>query len=589
MRELDRIREIIKKNEVEYAKISSNKELLEEIVNSFLLARHENINEIKMITDSQLNYLFSENIINIDDIMLIKKCRNARNMNIYITDVDFENLYQVFDKITATILKKINDIDMGLFNVNYKELLKKVEHLFINLDLDDVDILYHLIEKEDISDDEKIKLLMYISNTIYERRNYYANSIYEQGMSDSECIELFKKYHYSEEDYHTLTPDNKALLKGKGVYDIVDGILKVLDDKKINLKNNCGNNLLMGKQKNVVLMLVESNPNMVLDTINDFIEYCHLKEDEPINFYWLMIIPGRFSAREKEYKERRKKDGGTSNGKTEPRSNDDFRKNLKYFSEMCYHIYGTKVRFLDRLMDKSNGLLLDQSHEKVLRIVEVLKLYGLREKDFFECASTIFKGKNHAHILDVAIELDCLDYLKQNQSRLGIRTIKRPFEDYLYVAKTKNLFTYSSWTNFGNEHLDNQLQLQLSKIEDYFTSHPDCISVKYEELESVQKQFREIDNIVDNAPFKINEIQDNIESDEYLSVLENNYKENDYLYVVDGIRISRIKVLRVMNTLLDKEVGSSKIAYAIARHSFLTLDEMKRIFNALNDKKGKML
>ena len=63
------------------------------------------------------------------------------------------------------------------------------------------------------------------------------------------------------------------------------------------------------------------------------------------------------------------------------------------------------------------------------------------------------------------------------------------------------------------------------------------------------------------------------------------------LYIIDGIRVSRMKVIRYISTLLFNGLDESfdMLMYAITKNSLLTSDEYKKIetaiYELLNEKK----
>lgn len=107
---------------------------------------------------------------------------------------------------------------------------------------------------------------------------------------------------------------------------------------------------------------------------------------------------------------------------------------------------------------------------------------------------------------------------------------------------------------------------ELGRFENYCNRYYEENVTKYDEYDTVISD-NENDNI---TSMSLNNI--------YIRELDDAYKVSEYLYDIDGVMISRFKVLRVFETLLSNRLGNlDGLFVAITRNSILTKDELERI------------
>lgn len=107
---------------------------------------------------------------------------------------------------------------------------------------------------------------------------------------------------------------------------------------------------------------------------------------------------------------------------------------------------------------------------------------------------------------------------------------------------------------------------ELGRFENYCNRYYEENVTKYDEYDTVISD-NENDNI---TSMSLNNI--------YIRELDDAYKVSEHLYDIDGVMISRFKVLRVFETLFSNGLGNlDGLFVAITRNSILTKDELERI------------
>lgn len=107
---------------------------------------------------------------------------------------------------------------------------------------------------------------------------------------------------------------------------------------------------------------------------------------------------------------------------------------------------------------------------------------------------------------------------------------------------------------------------ELGRFENYCNRYYEENVTKYDEYDTVISD-NENDNI---TSMSLNNI--------YIRELDDAYKVSEHLYDIDGVMISRFKVLRVFETLLSNGLGNlDGLFVAITRNSILTKDELERL------------
>ena len=584
MDELERIKLLVKNN------IYNNNYTQDELDNfslimSKILKIRDKKENVSFFDRDNIQFLLHQSIITEIDSKLLDSYRIALRIGKNLSDESENKLNDILLKIS----NKLKEINNSLENTNIKLLYGKINNSLNDLTMDDIKILFDIIKNSNCDILEKRDLLIYISLNVIKFSNVKGKNVLKNNitLSDTDLEQLFSKYGYS---YNTFSELNKNLLKQKGNYYQIDEILKVLQHYHINLNNNGGHNLLEEKNKNLVEIFLKSNKDCV-EKIISFANKYKIMYNNEIDFYKMIISPSKFIVSKKNLHSKYKEDNNSESFG----SHQDFMDNVEFFDRMCQMLYHGEVNFFERLYSKRNGSLLDYPHKRIKEVERILKTYGLKEQDYFESATTVFALMHQADVLDLAIELNMLDYLKENQSRFILSINDNSFDEIYVASLDKEKYLKKTWKKDFKGERRESIALKQSDIRKMIEYNPSIIPYRIVNDEKYQKLFRTFDNRMKNAVFDINsalqEIEDNLFSP--LNVLEENFKVNDYLYVVHGIRISRLKVLRIYSALKNIETHNdnavnNKLIYAISKNSYMTSSDVKLVLNEYLNAKEKM-
>lgn len=580
MNDLDLIKKIVEQNskvdigytDEELHKLNTINEILKEI--------NTDNSKLSLISDELLNFLKEKNIINEIDVRNIKPYIVFVKYKKILPKESLENLQKIMNKITS----KIKEINKKLDNKEVKILQEKINNDFKNINDGDLTLLFKMIKESDLPLEKKRDLFIFVSLKSVKYEDEYEEDYKEidetkKGLEEEACIELFKKYNY---DFLCLDEEHREIIKEKGNYEQIDKIFKVLQDNGIDL-NNCNNvNIFKIKPENIVRILIKSNSNCV-ERIIEFCRQHDIKKDGEIDFYTMIKSPSRFVLRKREYKSRKNGGKGGNSSREDGGAHQDFIANVEYFDGICKRLYDGKVDFLKTFFFKNkDGCLLDFPHSRILEIVKVLKTYGLEEKDYFNAATSVFVSKHQEDILDLAIELDMLDYFKENQSKLSM-SVNNNSLDYIYLAsRSTSMYLKPRGSSEFDGGKKKKLVLRANEIAEELKHTKIPRGIK--EIPFNEEALKTFEERLQNEPFDISVALNIIKKDEVtpLKVLEENFKKDDLVYEICGIRISRIKVLRIYSALSELELDPYKgeyslLTYALTRNSYITGEDVYKL------------
>lgn len=579
---------------------------------------------IASLNDDDINYLKEKGIIEKDN-------DNIKN---YVTLLGYysriidpsrkDEIAQATDAELSSIIEKLTEITKRIDDTETKTLIEKVKSGFKDFREKDLDLLHQYILESNLEDEQKRDLTLYVLlktvdfDNIFEMskdteekehdeyaKDYEEIELSKKGLTEEECTELFAKYGYNFKDLGRRINDQpdkviqaQELIKEKGNYEQIDKILKLLKEKNIDLTNNGGCNILKEKGNNLAHIFIKSNDRCVKEII-DFSEQYGFTDNGVPNFYKMVISTRKFILRKIKYKPSRITDnpGGGKNGDSIGGSHEDFMKNVELFSNICSRLHTDKVVFLKAYYEKYNGELLDESHDKVLGIIEILKKYGYKEKDYFNRATSIFKSTHIADTLDLSIELNLYDYLQDNPSTFQLGndelTKKR-----LYVLSTKKdeLLQETTIPNFiGEKIAKKKIKMGgVPEIDNIIEEDKNTRTIIPKGITGIidEKLIATYEERIREKPVDISVDEDDIDSP--INALDSKYKENELLYNIEGIKISRLKVIRVYNALkdlegLDDNGRNNVVRYALTRNSFLWPSQINELFKAFRDTKAKYM
>lgn len=572
-------------------KIEYSPEELDKLTSIFnqLMMITEDPKNIKNLTEESLQFLLKKSIINNQQYEYLNVYSYYISLNMELKEESIKNI----KKIISYMIDKLKNINEIVENKEIKELKKVVDNEFCGVNENQLDSIFKMILESKLSLEEKRDLFINISINSIENVNKTLEEADDEikGITREEALELFKKYGY---DFNYLEKKYQEVILKSANYQRMLGIFDVLKEYDINLYNDFNHNIIKDQQYNICEILTKSNAKCVKGIINNCFENDFIK-DGKVMFYLLIEDPGKFINEKREYRRRINRGVTSESSEYESGKFESYLANVKYFKEICDRLYGEKVKFLKRLYEKSNGSLLNYPHKKILEIEKVLKTYGFSEKDYFESATSVFMTMHHADVLDTAIELGLLDYLKMNQSRLSL-SLEGELPDLLYIASLdpNNSFRKDKKTNFGGEKEDS-IKLKLSSLRETrrLVAIPQGIKSVFLSKE-VFEMYRMFDERLANCDFDISKALDMIESDEFnnLKVLENNFKKDYLTYEINGLKISRLKVLRIYSALNNLTLDPEKseylvLLYALTKNSYFTREQIVSFAHTFKAKKDE--
>ena len=241
--------------------------------------------------------------------------------------------------------------------------------------------------------------------------------IYENEESiNEELVELFEKYGYN---FDKLSDKVKNKFNKYAKLDYTEYVLSKLSEygvKQLEIKNN---------EKAILRIIIDSKNNT-------FDEVCEFVSNNKCKLSTMLSFDSVFHRRKKKYIT--KKHGGNGSGNKEYipvvdsdlaviGSYDDSIKNI----ELLKSSNDNSNKSLDELLKKTHTFVAEP-HAKILKNLEILRVYGVVAKDEIPKDVSCLIGNFTAYQLDRFIEVGLEDYIKKNTSYV-IRP-KSPFKFY---------------------------------------------------------------------------------------------------------------------------------------------------------------
>ena len=172
--------------------------------------------------------------------------------------------------------------------------------------------------------------------------------------------------------------------------------------------------------------------------------------------------------------------------------------------------------------------------------------------------------------IDRFIELGLYNYIKCNISVIAPRP---------RIAKT--IYALQNNPNILKEEIRQDLGTTQVINDNYIKSIPDHIAseiqsnwINIDLTNEKFKTYREILRTNQNTDINLDLISNN----NIITLLEENYKKDEVTYDIDGVLISRLKVLRIFTTLYNNGyTDDNSLMYAIVYNSLITQEQLHKI------------
>ena len=513
---------------------------------------------------------------NISTIMTILKLNNISGTTLVLDDSQINVLNKFTNYLHEYVVTRRDfatyeniDIEKITFlNDKYKSLATLLNNPKNKKFVSDIPTLNILFDENNVSSDERrdilLSIIKYNKSLFNYKKKEDESSITKYGDLDIDKVRaIFKKYDYDFDSYSE-SFRNKVLGNGSFVRirEVLDSLSKYKFPKVLNEYTLMS--LLLGSDKETISKCVS------LATSNK------LKVEQ------LLRIPGVLIKREngtilsKRYNKFRIVGYDSDNYKDEVYivgSFKDFEKNIYSLSK-----YGLSIKNVFNRCP----LVLVIPNEILSDNLETFLEYGFTFKDrsnnLFDKAMPALLCNNLAEVIDQFIEIHPygISYLRQNLS--CIKTVSSCFDTMfykIYYSIMKKGINESFITVISNnksflcfKNLDSEEYLDINdnnKVEITNTIIPEFTDRgKYMEI------IKNTDLSIDFEIFDNEFIQNiNVYSD----------KEEPLIYNFDGIRISKIKVLRIFNALLKNHVlaNMDSFMFSVTYNTIINQNDYNRL------------
>lgn len=569
-----------------------------------------NINTLPIDQINELFELFSEE--EIAKIMMYRLV--LQNGLISNSEEDTREIIDLFSRANLKLqdIKKSMQVNEELEEqINkYKIAKQKIEQVEKNkiVSPEDIDLICDLLVEFGM---DPIKASEYVIAITKSSINSIINSNQsEEAIEDAEetnlnrkdVEKLFKTYNY---DFNDFSQENQEMILKYGNLNTMDGIFRafVTIGKSIEIKNN----RYLSLENSFARILTFSNKDIVLEVLSkvkaDYENNNEINSTTTLDYFYSQMltkfevfIKGNKKAKiRKKYDIDRGPGGDPPPPPPDPPEDEVIYGRKDDFNAICSELDKLGIK-LTYVIDKV-PTLLTFTHSLFKRNLDELNLYGITRDKFVKALSHIVSSPDISGSIDAHIESGLFEYLLDNMSSIT----RLPYDYTFYRAKrAKQLNT------------EGRIAESVPLFSDYFKNrlclHPNITTRKQVVMDIKPKnkresngaeivgqyndendfpQFAEVDVKNARGPIVFAENHPLITELDVFRPVEfgDNTKQSNIYYDINGIKISRIKVLRIFEELikmgLDNEPNS--VLFALTRNSILTHDEFTMLSRTLNN------
>lgn len=461
------------------------------------------------------------------------------NLETYIEEKNIEK--QAIDPEYKNIIMITN---------KYKDLLYKIKDPNTNELIMDVDTILQLFQDTKITEEEKqmilLTLIKYNQEIMYEKENNHQ----KKRATIKELTAIFSRYGYS---FSKLDKKYQDQLKKYGTLKNIEDVLSIMQKLEFPKIDEKEEGLLL------VTYLIATNKD-ALEEVTAF------AQERGINLTELKNLVCAFIANDYLY-----------NNKHRIGRKDDFRKNISLLVE-----HGISI---PAIINKGKDLLII-NNEKLQNNLDWLECYGLyssmQEESLLDDFITALKSQNIPEVIDLWLENHQLglQYIKNNLSILASHMSNQAILFYkLYKSEKENKNdAFRLTVSNGVKKLSLRKEMTHNNI-DYqgihdkesaliVTKHQKPIFAREKDYEQVAK--KSIYNKISDDIFTREEI---ISLNRFCDLKET------LLYDINGLKVSKLKVLRIYDALCKNNLGESleSLLYAICYNKIITKEEYNKL------------
>lgn len=461
------------------------------------------------------------------------------NLETYIEEKNIEK--QAIDPEYKNIIMITN---------KYKDLLYKIKDPNTNELIMDVDTILQLFQDTKITEEEKqmilLTLIKYNQEVMHEKENNHQ----KKRATIKELTAIFSRYGYS---FSKLDKKYQDQLKKYGTLKNIEDVLSIMQKLEFPKIDEKEEGLLL------VTYLIATNKD-ALEEVAAF------AQERGINLTELKNLVCAFIANDYLY-----------NNKHRIGRKDDFRKNISLLVE-----HGISI---PAIINKGKDLLVI-SNDKLQKNLDWLECYGLystmQEESLLDDFITALKSQNIPEVIDLWLENHQLglQYIKNNLSILASHMSNQAILFYkLYKSEKENKNdAFRLTVSNGIKKLSLRKEMTHNNI-DYqgihdkesaltVTRHQKPIFAKEKEYEQAAKKSLH------------NKISDDIFTrEEIVSLNRFSDLKETLLYDINGLKISKLKVLRIYDALCKNNLGGTleSLLYSICYNKIITKEEYEKL------------
>lgn len=562
-------------SEVEAAPLKISTLSIEEIDNSFPNISVKTIEELEMYKKvSKFSFFVLTEAQKLDISNIMKR------------------LIEQIDKIKKSIIDSnvlLKELDDKIREVD--DIIEKVTTLYSSngyLKSSDIITIANILKESNLSVEEQIVIVQELSLLSLTRINSNEKEdeeeesyiVEETTLNRDELIEVFIKYGYKFDDFKDR--DQAKLLK-YGNLSTIAGIFEALKKEHVYID-------IKEFSHKLTQIFINSNETIIstiLENIKNDCENARLESKDTYHtihelsvgkiFSECLNAPSIFIKGKREYKKRAK---GPTGGPEGGGGNN---------SEIVYGSYDNYVKNRELLIKKGIDInevimkcisLLSMPYQRIKENFDSFEFYQIPEEVYSNTLSSL-KAADSLSAIDQFIELGCYDYILSNFSYVN----RRPDDLMFYrIVKATQLgeSIYSDRNTRDTQFLG---KISNDKKNGYGINNDNKEEVVEQYIPEFNPIYDEVVNKDRNAGPVILTYRNY-----FITMLEDKYKMDDLRYDFNGVIISRFKVLRIYETLMNNRTAGTynAVLYAICKNSILTEEQYKNITDCLDRTFGNL-
>ena len=446
-----------------------------------------------------------------------------------------------------------------------KNLVLVLRNTDINL-IDDFDYIKYLFNKNNVPLEKQKEFILEINKS---NLNFHSNMIGNAStpsdevevidvdtldktdLNVDEVIEVFNKYGIN---FNDLPKQYRDRLLKYGDINKFDELLGLLKQK--------GLTFVYKKYEILTKILLYSNS----DIIEEAVRLSYGLDN------FLIKTPTVLFPELRERNVRWERTGGTG-AYNESGSFNKFKANIEFFNSV-----GIDPLYISRKCIT----LLTRSPKVIKRAYAGLKLYGISITDDVSAISVLW-ARNPLDELDIAIECDALEYIMDNLSRLAdnnrVNLYRIKYNDKLLNEGSENASKTPYLSSRNTKKLKLTEKFYKSGVDVYGDTSDDTFE-KYEAVQPLIENQKKYDDFLSNIT--ADSISKSTIESPIIRSLDEQFKRSEYVYNINGVIISRLKVIRYYEKLMyDFDLTPDLLLYIVTKNTMLDSSELNRVTGAL--------